>query len=304
MPLKGIPPKTLFGVRKEWIIFMSKDLTPKTQNTEFPFKARLGVCLKKRKKLLLKTASVIVTAAIWFLIWFVAAKRVGRDFILPSPTSATGTFFEIIARKEFLSIALGSMIRVILGFLIGAVIGTVSAFAAHFVLPLKIFLSPLMKVIRATPVASFILIAVLWMDSKSVPVFIAFLMVFPIVYGNAVTGLSETDALLKESAEMYGFSPIKKFTVLYFPSASPYIGSACLTSMGLAWKSGIAAEVLCVTMKSVGYYIYTSKMYFETEELFAWTITVILLSVMLEGVMKLAAKVIVKTFGRRYAGVK
>lgn len=283
---------------------MSKDLTQKPQNTEFSFKAKLGVCLKKHKKIIVKSASISVTVALWFLIWLIASKRVGIDFILPSPMAAIKKFFEILARKEFFSIVFGSMIRVISGFLLGAILGTICAFAAHFVLPLKMFFAPLMKVIRATPVASFILIAVLWMDAKSVPVFISFLMVFPIVYGNAVTGLAETDALLKESAEMYGFSPVKKLFVLYFPSASPYIGSACLTSMGLAWKSGIAAEVLCVTMKSVGYYIYTSKIYFETEELFAWTITVILLSVLLEGVMKLAAKLIVKTFGRRYVGVK
>jgi len=283
---------------------MSKDLTPNPQNTEFSFKAKLGVCLKKHKKIIIKTVSAVVTAALWFLIWQIASMRVGIDFILPSPAAAFKKFFEILTRKEFLSVVFGSMGRVIAGFLLGALLGTVCAFAAHFLLPLKVFLAPLMKVIRATPVASFILIAVLWMDAKSVPVFIAFLMVFPIVYGNAVTGLSETDVLLKESAEMYSFSPLKKLTVLYFPSASPYIGSACLTSMGLAWKSGIAAEVLCVTMKSVGYYIYTSKLYFETEELFAWTITVILLSVLLEGVMKLAAKFIVKTFGRRYVGVE
>ena len=139
------------------------------------------------------------------------------------------------------------------------------------------------------------------MNAETVPIFIAFLMVFPIVYGNVVTGLAETDPLLRECADMYGFSPVKKLLLLYVPSASPYLGSACLTSMGLAWKSGIAAEVLCVTMKSVGYYIYTSKIYFETEALFAWTVTVIVLSVALEAVMKLVAKIIRKNLGRRYA---
>lgn len=279
------------------------DLTHKSQNTEFSVIAKLGVCLNKRKKTLIKAASVIVTAALWLTIWHIAAKRVGLDFILPSPQATLKKLFEIAVKDDFLKTVFGSMLRVILGFVLGVVCGTVAAFSAHFLLPLKVFFAPMVKVVRATPVASFILIAVLWMNAEAVPVFIAFLMVFPIVYGNVVTGLAETDPLLRECADMYGFSPVKKLLLLYVPSASPYLGSACLTSMGLAWKSGIAAEVLCVTMKSVGYYIYTSKLYLETEELFAWTVTVIVLSVVLEAVMKLAAKIIGKALGRRYGYV-
>ena len=276
-------------------------LTPKSPNTEFSPKTKLGVCLKKHKKTLIKLASVVLTAALWLMIWHLAAKRVGLDFILPSPKATLKKLTEIVMREGFITVALGSMLRVIEGFALGVAIGAAAAFSAYFFLPLKVFFSPLIKVVRATPVASFILIAVLWMDAAAVPVFIAFLMVFPIVYGNVVTGLSETDPLLRECADMYGFSPLKKLICLYVPSASPYLGSACLTSMGLAWKSGIAAEVLCVTMKSVGYYIYTSKIYLETEELFAWTVTVIVMSVMLEGAVKLIAKIIRKTLGRRYA---
>ena len=256
--------------------------------------AKLGVCLNKRRKTLIKVASVIVTAALWLTIWYVAAKRVGLDFILPSPQATLKKLLEIAVKDDFLKIVLGSMLRVIGGFALGVVCGTAAAFLAHFLLPLKVFFAPMVKVVRATPVASFILIAVLWMNAETVPIFIAFLMVFPIVYGNVVTGLAETDPLLRECADMYGFSPVKKLLLLYVPSASPYLGSACLTSMGLVWKSGIAAEVLCVTMKSVGYYIYTSKIYFETEALFAWTVTVIVLSVALEAVMKLVAKIIRK----------
>jgi NitT/TauT family transport system permease protein len=277
------------------------DLTPKSQNTEFSVMAKLGVCLNKRRKTLIKVASVIVTAALWLTIWYVAAKRVGLDFILPSPQATLKKLLEIAVKDDFLKIVLGSMLRVIGGFALGVVCGTAAAFLAHFLLPLKVFFAPMVKVVRATPVASFILIAVLWMNAETVPIFIAFLMVFPIVYGNVVTGLAETDPLLRECADMYGFSPVKKLLLLYVPSASPYLGSACLTSMGLAWKSGIAAEVLCVTLKSVGYYIYTSKIYFETEALFAWTVTVIVLSVALEAVMKLVAKIIRKNLGRRYA---
>ena len=256
--------------------------------------------LKKHSKLIYGFISFLLTVFLWWIIWYIAAKRVGISFILPSPSDAFSAFFELLPQKKFLFAVGSSMLRVICGYIIGAVVGTVAAFLSYFIFPLKSFFSPFMKVVRATPVASFILICVLWMTSEIVPVFISFLMVFPIVYENVLTGLAETDVLLKEAVRVYGFSPFKSLTALYIPSSMPYLGSACITSLGLAWKASVSAEVLCVTKESVGYYIYTSKLYFETEQLFAWTIAIIIMSVILEYAVKLIAKYAVRLSGRRY----
>lgn len=274
------------------------------QNAESSFQAKLGALLIRNKKLMIKTVSVLITAIIWFLIWHLASLKIGLSFILPSPLAVFEKLGQIIIRSEFMFVVWGSMLRVISGFASAVICGILFAFLSHFFMPLKVFLAPLMKVVRATPVASFILIAVLWMKNDTVPIFISFLMVLPIVYGNVLTALENTDGRLIEMTNMYGFSFFKKLRVLYLPTVYPYLGSACFTSMGLAWKSGIAAEVLCVTLKSVGYYIYTSKLYMETEELFAWTVTVILLSVLIEAIMKLAAVLISRAVGGRYNAAK
>ena len=256
--------------------------------------------LKSNKKALISLSALLGALLIWFGIWEIASLCIGVSFILPSPIEAFMAFFKLLPQKSFILAVLGSIVRVIIGYGLGIAVGALAAFLGHFFVPLRYFFAPFMKVARATPVASFILICALWMNSNTTPVFISFLMVFPIVYENVLTGLNKTDTSLIEVTGMYGFTLAKKLTALYLPSAMPYLGSACISSLGLAWKSCVSAEVLIVTATSVGYYIYTSKLYFETEQLFAWTIAIVLLSVILEYAVKLIAHYTSKLLQRRY----
>lgn len=260
--------------------------------------------IKKNKKYFTAFLSLIFSLGVWLLIWHIASVRIGISFILPSPAEAFTEFFKLLPQKSFISAVTGSLLRVIFGFLLGTAVGCVLAFASYFFTPFRAFLSPIVKVVRATPVASFILICVLWMPTAFVPVFIAFLMVLPIVYLNLLTGLDETDARLCEVAKLYKFSPAKKLIYLYIPSALPYLASASTTSLGLAWKSCVSAEVLTVCANSLGYHIYVSKQYFETEELFAWTIAIIILSVMLEYAVKGCSLLIKHLTSRNHGGIE
>ena len=58
------------------------------------------------------------------------------------------------------------------------------------------------------------------------------------------------------------------------------------TAIGLAWKSGVAAEVLCLPKAAIGTQVYYSKIYLETPSLFAWTAVVIVLSMLLERIVR------------------
>ena len=256
--------------------------------------------LVRHKKPLISAISLAVALACWWIIWWIASKKINVSFIFPSPYEAVKELFVLLPQKEFTVAILGSLKRMFLGLLLGILIGTVGATLGYFFLPIKIFLAPLIKVTRSTPVASIILICVLFLRSNITPIFIALITVLPIVYENVLTGLTKTSAELSEAADAYGFSPFKKLILLYAPSALPYFGTACNVSLGLAWKSCISAEVLIVTAKSVGYYLHTSKLYFETERLFAWTIAIILISVLIEYAAMLISFLLKKYLGRRF----
>ena len=95
-----------------------------------------------------------------------------------------------------------------------------------------------------------------------------------------------TDGQLLELARAYRFSRGRTVRLIYLPSLRPYFLSALTTSMGLAWKSGVAAEVLCWPRPGIGTQIYNSKLYLEIPELFAWTAVVVALSLLLERLLR------------------
>ena len=146
-------------------------------------------------------------------------------------------------------------------------------------------MQPLLSTVKAVPVASFILLALLWMNTGAVPVFCSFVMVLPMVWSNVEQGIRQTDQALLEMARCYRFSRWKLLKLVYIPSVLPYFQAALASGIGMAWKSGVAAEVLCVPAAGLGRDLYYAKIYFETPDLFAVTVTVVVLSLCMERLM-------------------
>ena len=218
----------------------------------------------------------------WLLVWHLAARWVDSVLFLPSPLSVLRRLGQLAVTLPFWQTALMSLGRVLLGLVWGIALGLVLSAVTCCSRWLDAVISPVIRVVRATPVASFILLLFLWTDRDSVPAIIAALMVLPVVWGNVTRGIRERDAKLMELARAYRFSRLKSVYLVIWPSVRPYLLSAVITSMGLAWKSGVAAEVLVLPKQAIGTYIYNTKFYFETADLFAWTLVVILLSLVLE----------------------
>ena len=146
----------------------------------------------------------------------------------------------------------------------------------------EILMDPLITVIKATPVASFIILCLIWIPSRNLSVFISFLMVFPVVYTNLLEGLRQTDKQLLEMADSFGAGLGKKVEFVYLSQVMPYAATACKLGLGLCWKAGIAAEVIGIPTGSIGEKLYKSKVYLETPDLFAWTIVIIFVSMTFE----------------------
>ena len=224
----------------------------------------------------------LVTALVWLGIWYAVAYFVDADYLFPMPHRVLGTLFTLALKSDFWLSAGMSLLNVFSGLALGTLLGVVFAVLSAMSEQLHTFLSPLSSVIKATPVASFILIALVMLDKAMVPSFIATLIVIPSVWKSVATGIRETDRELLEMSGAFRMNRLNVLRFVYLPSVMPHFRSAVLTSAGMAWKAGIAAEVICSPKGTIGYFLYRSKIYFETPELFARTLTVILLSMILE----------------------
>lgn len=236
----------------------------------------------KAKKILFSVVKAILVFAFWIAVWCAVSFRVNSEFLFPSPISVIKALGELCVTAEFWITSAFSLVRIVLGILISLVLGSLLAILTERVSAIKALLSPMLSVIKSTPVASFIILALLWMDRNTLPVLITSLIVVPIVWSNVSEGIRSVEKELVEVTRVYRFSRISRLKRLYIPTVAPFFMAACRSSLGMAWKAGISAEVLSTPRSAIGTELYFSKTYLETPSLFAWTLVVIALSFVIE----------------------
>lgn len=214
----------------------------------------------------------------WLILWQLGAMALNQKILLVSPLAVLSRFIELLPTLDFWGAVWFSFVRIICGFLAACVFGTVlGALSSRFQL-IQDLAAPLMGVIKSTPIASFIILVLLWVSSKNLSIVISFLMVTPIVYANIVGGIQAMDVQLSEMATLFRVPFGARLRYLYLPQVMPYFRSACAAGLGLCWKAGVAAEVIGLPDGSIGEKLYQAKVYLETPDLFAWTVVIVLIS--------------------------
>lgn len=220
--------------------------------------------------------------ALLFVLWEIAASVIDLSFVIPHPIPTLAVFFSLLTKLEFWSAVSMTLLRILLGLLLGIVFGTIIALLSVRFTFLRGGIQSLMGIIKATPVASFILVLWVIIGRDTVPVAIALLMVTPIVYQNLFSGYNDLEKEKHELLCVFGVPFFTRVRIFILPHLLKYIFPAVISATGLAWKSGIAAEIIAYTQNSIGREISNAKNYLEGELLFAWTIAVILLSLLFE----------------------
>ena len=135
---------------------------------------------------------------------------------------------------------------------------------------------------KAVPVAVFAVLLLIWWGASPLAVAVCFLVVFPNIYLNTLEGLKSADAELIEMSEVFRLPFATRFFYIYRPALKPFLLSAFQLSLGMSWKSGVAAEVIGIPKTSIGEQLYYTKLYLDTSGLFAWTFSIILISAVFE----------------------
>lgn len=245
-----------------------------------------------------KLTRILLVAFFWLSVWQLMAWNVGKELLLPSPYRVLIALGNLILTADFWSSIAFSILRVMIGIVVALLTGTLVAILTSRWKLLYELIAPFITVIRSTPVASFILLLWLWLGADKLPAVICLLMVFPIAWSAASDAIAAIDKDLAEVCKVYQFSLSKRVWRFYLPSFFPYFLSASKTSIGLAWKAAVAAEALVVSPHSIGRHLFDTKITLETPELFAWTLIVILLSLVIEAITSLTLGKLGKHFVR------
>ena len=222
--------------------------------------------MKQTKK---RRTGLLAAAVFWLAVWQAAAMAIGQEVFLVSPIQAAGTLMELLPQADFWQRVGFSAGHILLGFALGVVVSVLLAAAAERWAWVDTLLAPVIQLVKATPVASFIILALVWVSGRSLSILISFLMVLPVLYSAVRTGIESADVQLLEMAQVFRLPLARRVKAIWL---------GCSVALGICWKSGVAAEVIGLPDGSIGDALYRAKITLSTGELFAWTFVIILLS--------------------------
>lgn len=241
-----------------------------------------------------ETLEKLISILFWTGLWAVMAALIRQDILIVSPWRTLQRFLQLCMTAEFWQSVMTSMGHILSGFLAALMIAVVLALLSVRFSIVRILLSPFVSAVKAVPVASFIILVLIYVPAKKLSVVISFLMAFPVLYENLLEGIRSCSRELMEMARIFRLPKKTVIRDICFSQVLPYLRAGMSLASGLAWKSGIAAEVIGMPDHSIGEHLYESKVYLDTADLFAWTLAVILLSLLFE---KLTEKLLGKLFG-------
>lgn len=234
------------------------------------------------KKALRSFAETLLVSCFWLLVWQGMSLLVGSELLLASPLSVLIRLGALSGTADFWLSILRSLLRILTGFVLaniaGILLGALTACSGFLD---KLIRLP-MNLIKATPVASFVILALVWLSGRNLSVFICFLVVLPLIWSSVDQGLRSVKKELTEVAKVYRLSFLKRLRAIYVPAVMPFYVSSFRIAIGYVFKSGVAGEVIARPRGTIGAHLYDAKVYLETPDLFAWTAVIILLSVLIE----------------------
>ena len=221
----------------------------------------------------------------WLAVWYLAALWVNNPLLLPTPVDVLRRLGQLALTAPFWQITFPSIGRILLGVVSGVALGVGLAVLTSISRIAEMLVAPAMTSMQATPVASFAILVLIWVDRDFVPVLICAMMVLPVIHGSVSTGIRMTDSKLLEMAKVSRLPKLRILRRIYVPSVMPFFRTSSVSALSLGWKAGIAAEVLTVPKASIGRMLSEGKLYVMTEDMFAWTVTIVVLSLLLQRLM-------------------
>lgn len=235
-----------------------------------------------------------LSIALFIAAWAVAAACISSEHILPGPWTTFVAAAGIIVKKGFLATVGSTLLRGLAGFSAALAAGVGLGVCGGLHNDFRSFMKPLVVIIRSTPVVAFILMALIWFKSDSVAVFIGFLTMFPIIYGNVVEGMISVDPKLLEMAVFHKVGIRRTVREVYLPAITPFLTSGISTAVGIGWRAVVVGEVLSLPQFGIGTVMHSAQVFLQVDLLIAWTFVTIILGWVFESLIRLIRNRLIK----------
>ncbi|WP_241736587.1 ABC transporter permease, partial [Dietzia sp. CW19] len=250
-----------------------------------PGRGTVGRRRPRRRTTWLRWLSPVVLILIWQIA---GATGILPERILPAPQLIASSALELIASGELADALAVSSVRVVQGFVLGAVAGLVLGVIVGTSRIADALVDPPLQMLRALPHLGLIPLFILWFGIGETPkvLLIALGVVFPI-YLNTASGLRQVDPRLQDMATVFGFSRRQRLTEVILPSIAPQVLVGVRQSLAIAWLTLIVAEQLNAT-NGIGYLIMNARDYFRIDVIIVGLVVYALLGILTDAVVRVA----------------
>lgn len=238
----------------------------------------------------------LIIVFFWLVVWQIVAWSVGNIILLEGPIGVVKRLFEDLQTVEYYQTVGASVLRIMGGLLCGVLLAVILGILAWKQRVAEEILLPLIQFIKAAPITCFVVLLLIWAGAKNLAFYIALLVSFPPVYFNFLEGLKQLDVKQLEVAKVYRMPWENRLRYIYLPGIKPYFISALTLTVGMAFKAGVAAEIIGTPDYSMGESIYMSKIYLDTAGVLSWMVTIILVAYLCE---KLLIRITEAYFSKR-----
>lgn len=248
----------------------------------------------KQKKIGFTPIEIMAATLFWTIAWQLLSVAVGEDLLLASPINVFKRSVDLLFNPDLYYRLFNSSIRIFGGFglaFISSIVLAVLSYKNRFI---KALLYPLIIAMKATPIASIIIIILFLSNVRTMTIFITSLISIPIIYSAVLVGLENIDFQMIEMADVFKIKGIRRFKYIYLPPVLSHLKASGTVAVGLSWKAGVAAELIGIVPNSIGEKLYEAKIYLMSADLLAWTLFLILLSVGMEKLLTLLFMIINK----------
>lgn len=220
----------------------------------------------------------ILSVVFLLACWQGIAMYIGKPALFPTIPVLIKTLGELLASGRFY-LAVGTTIgRGVAGMLLslGAAV-LLSGLFTRFDWLRELF-RPLLTVMRSVPVVSFILLALIFLHTESIPLLIGFLTMFPLLTENLTKGLGSLRPGLSQVGRQFRIDRWNRGTLILYPQIKPFLYSGLASAVGFGWRAVIMGEVLALCAHGIGSEMKRAQSFLAVPELIAWTVVAVLIS--------------------------
>lgn len=232
---------------------------------------------------IMKDKSKLILALIfWIIVWEIVSLIIANPIIIVSPIDVLLRLVQLIQSFSFYHAVIASISKILLGWFSAFIIALILVWLSKINQWVYTLVQPLMQCLKTIPLASFVILLLLWFSSSSLTFWVSFIMALPLFYVPLILKMMHLNVQLEQVRKIFDVKPYAYLTKMVLPQLDNDLYSSIKLSIGLCFKSGIAAELIGLPNHSIGSFLYESKIYLQTADLFAWTIVIVLCSVVIE----------------------